>query len=109
MGNLAAVIPRRLFSLPTACALCLITPAALAEYRFDVWTADSGLPQNSIRRILQSRDGYLWLSTSDGVVRFDGVRSTVFDKANSPGGNSRPGSLTVLVVIREVSWTQSIT
>ena len=85
MGNLAAVIPRRLFSLPTACALCLITPAALAEYRFDVWTADSGLPQNSIRRILQSRDGYLWLSTSDGVVRFDGVRFTVFDKANSPG------------------------
>jgi hypothetical protein len=70
-GNLSGVIPRRLFSLATACALWFITHAAVAEYRFDVWTTDSGLPQNSISKILQSRDGYLWLEHAGwtGAVR----------------------------------------
>jgi signal transduction histidine kinase len=59
--------------------------AAHAQFRLDHWTADNGLPQNSIRDIVQTRDGYLWLATHDGLVRFDGVRFTVFDKSNSPG------------------------
>jgi len=59
-------------------------PAA-AQYRFDQWTADNGLPQNSVRSIVQTRDGYLWFTTFDGLVRFDGVRFTVFNKSNSPG------------------------
>ena len=58
---------------------------ARAQYRFDHWTADNGLPQNSVRDIVQTRDGYLWLATLDGLVRFDGVRFTVFNKSNSPG------------------------
>ena len=32
------------------------------------------LPQNSVQAILQTRDGYLWLGTQDGLARFDGVR-----------------------------------
>lgn len=66
--------------------VCLSTagPAA-AQYRFDHWTADNGLPQNSVREIVQTRDGYLWFTTFDGLVRFDGVRFTVFNKSNSPG------------------------
>jgi ligand-binding sensor domain-containing protein len=46
------------------------------------------LPQNTIRSIVQSRDGYLWLTTFDGLARFDGVRFTVFNKSNTPGLNS---------------------
>ncbi|HEY0241502.1 MAG TPA: ATP-binding protein, partial [Gemmatimonadaceae bacterium] len=49
------------------------------------WTVTDGLPVNSITRIIQSRSGYLWLGTFDGLVRFDGVRFTVFNVANSPG------------------------
>jgi len=64
------------------CGLC---STALAQYRFDHWTADNGLPQNSVRDIRQTRDGYLWLTTFDGLVRFDGVRFTIFNKSNSPG------------------------
>ena len=66
--------------------LCLGAAApAAAQYRFDHWTADNGLPQNSVREIVQTRDGYLWFTTFDGLVRFDGVRFTVFNKSNSPG------------------------
>lgn len=56
-----------------------------AQYRFDSWTTDNGLPQNSISAIVQTRDGYLWLATFDGLVRFDGVRFKVFDKSNTKG------------------------
>jgi len=67
--------------------LAVLCPAsaAQAQYRFDSWTADNGLPQNSIHAIHQARDGYLWLATSDGLARFDGVRFTVFKRSNSPG------------------------
>ena len=35
--------------------------------------------------VLQSRDGYIWVATFDGLARFDGVRFTVFNSATSPG------------------------
>src|SRR5262245_1157212 len=69
-------------------ALLMGMAEATAEYRFDVWTAESGLPQNTVRDISQTRDGYLWVATMDGLARFDGVRFTVFNKANSPGLSS---------------------
>ena len=49
----------------------------------DVWRIEDGLPQNSISDIAQTRDGYLWLTTFDGLVRFDGARFTVFDPGNT--------------------------
>jgi ligand-binding sensor domain-containing protein len=65
----------------------LFTPfsIAVAQYRIDSWTTENGLPHNSVSDILQTRDGYLWLATADGLVRFDGVRFTTFNRANSPG------------------------
>jgi ligand-binding sensor domain-containing protein/signal transduction histidine kinase len=65
-------------------AVCLIAQAR-GQYRFDAWTADNGLPQNVIRDVCQTRDGYLWVATLNGLARFDGVRFTVFDRINSPG------------------------
>lgn len=55
------------------CALlvCCVS-SAMAQYRFDVLNTDNGLPQNSVYSILQTRDGYLWLTTLDGLVRYDG-------------------------------------
>lgn len=55
-----------------------------SEYIVDFWETDSGLPQNSVNDILQTRDGYLWLATYDGLVRFNGVDFTVFSMANIP-------------------------
>ena len=47
------------------------------------WTVKDGLPVNSINSLLQDRTGYIWASTFDGLVRFDGLRFTVFNSANS--------------------------
>ncbi|MEZ5427326.1 MAG: diguanylate cyclase [Pyrinomonadaceae bacterium] len=60
-------------------------PDLFAQYRFDSWTTDNGLPQNGVREIAQTPDGYLWFTTFDGLVRFDGVRFTNFNKANTKG------------------------
>jgi ligand-binding sensor domain-containing protein len=46
---------------------------------------ENGLPVNSVTALLQGKDGYLWISTFDGLVRFDGVRFTVFNAATSAG------------------------
>lgn len=48
----------------------------LTQYIQRIWQARQGLPQSSIVAIYQTRDGYLWLGTDDGLVRFDGVRFT---------------------------------
>jgi ligand-binding sensor domain-containing protein/signal transduction histidine kinase len=56
----------------------------LTQFSHEVWQTEDGLPQNSISTITQTRDGYLWLGTLEGLVRFDGVRFTVFDVGNTP-------------------------
>jgi hypothetical protein len=69
--------------LAAASASALNPATPIAQYGRDVWDSDSGLPQNSVDAILQTRDGYLWLGTQEGLVRFDGVRFTIFDTRNS--------------------------
>jgi diguanylate cyclase (GGDEF)-like protein len=64
------------------------TVKALAQYRFDHYTAGNGLPQNTISAITQTRDGFLWFATYDGLVRYDGMRFTVLNKGNSQGISS---------------------
>ncbi len=71
----------------------------LIQYVRDTWRAASGLPQDTVRAIAQTREGYLWLGTEEGLARFDGVRFVVFDRNNSPG---LPGSnVEVLLVARD--------
>src|SRR5260221_4135099 len=66
--------------------LLAMVPSTLGGEAFDVWQVeDNPGQQNPITAILQSHDGYLWLGTYHGLVRFDGVRSIVFDSGNTPG------------------------
>ena len=75
----------------TSLLLCLIIFAgalsarAAEQFGFDTWTTDDGLPQNGVRSIAQTPDGYLWFTTFDGLVRFDGLRFTTFNKSNTVG------------------------
>src|ERR1019366_9485900 len=57
---------------------------ALTQFGHDVWTTSNGLPQDSVRAIAQTTDGYLWFGTTDGLARFDGVNFTVFNASNTP-------------------------
>jgi ligand-binding sensor domain-containing protein/signal transduction histidine kinase len=50
------------------------------EYHVSRWNSEDGLPQNFIRSILQTRDGYIWLGTQFGLSRFDGIRFTLFTR-----------------------------
>ena len=54
------------------------------RYVIDVWQGEKGLPQNAVTGIAQTSDGYLWLSTLDGVARFDGVRFKMFKAGDTP-------------------------
>ncbi len=45
---------------------------------------ENGLPQNTVQALAQTRDGFIWLGTEVGLVRFDGVSFAVFDRESSP-------------------------
>lgn len=49
------------------------------------WDLDDGLPSARINAVVRTSDGYLWLATQKGVVRFDGTHFVVFDTSNTPG------------------------
>ncbi len=53
------------------------------NYFVRVWQSDDGLPQNAVSAVVQTRDGYLWVGTYNGLARFDGVRFRVFDHGNT--------------------------
>jgi signal transduction histidine kinase/ligand-binding sensor domain-containing protein len=87
------VLFARFSSIALARALCLCAALFLSAfahaavqpgYSIQTFQTEQGLPENNINSIIQSRDGYLWLATFGGLVRFDGVRFKVFDSANTP-------------------------
>jgi PAS domain S-box-containing protein len=60
-------------------ALGLEPDKNIDQYAHNTWTAEDGLPGEAVYQILQTPDGYLWLRTSAGLVRFDGVRFVLVD------------------------------
>lgn len=61
-------------ALATIPASALDPSRRLTQYLQRIWQTRQGLPQSTTFAIHQTRDGYLWLGTGDGLVRFDGVR-----------------------------------
>ena len=81
--------------------LALDPHKTLKEYSRTVWTQENGLPQDRIRTITQTADGYLWLGTDEGVTRFDGYDFVDFNSNNS----SLPSnSVTALAAGGEPPW-----
>jgi len=79
--------------LAGALALCLWLPDRgfaldpsrdLLEYNCQTWSRQNGLPANGINAIIQSKDGYLWLGTTVGLVRFDGIEFKLLDLTRAP-------------------------
>jgi len=59
--------------------------AAGQRFHVDAWGTHEGLTANEVLAIVQTHDGYLWLGTLNGLVRFDGLQFKVFDEHNTPG------------------------
>jgi len=64
---------------------CLATTFLSDGHAVRVWQTDDGLPQNMVTCGVQTRDGYLWFGTPNGLTRFDGERFRVFEPANTEG------------------------
>ena len=75
-----------------ALAFAFMVPGALAlnpsvqpsDYIVAHWSTEDGMPHNQVRCIYQTRDGYLWVGTQEGLARFDGLTFTVFNQRNTP-------------------------
>jgi signal transduction histidine kinase/CheY-like chemotaxis protein/ligand-binding sensor domain-containing protein len=64
-------------------AMALDPARQLTQYISDNWQSDRGLPQNVVTGLAQTGNGYLWAATEEGLVRFDGVRFSVFNRSNN--------------------------
>ena len=73
------------------------------DYFFENWLSAEGADLSAVTAILQTHDGYLWLGTYNGLVRFDGTRFVVFNLGGASG--LRNGRITALFEdARQVLW-----
>lgn len=55
------------------------------QYVYKVWDNKNGLPQNTVFDLALDEDGYLWLATEEGLLRFDGGDFKIIEEKNTPG------------------------
>jgi signal transduction histidine kinase/ligand-binding sensor domain-containing protein len=55
-----------------------ISSGAAPQFISREWQSEDGLPSNALRTVVQAADGYLWVGTAEGLVRFDGERFSGF-------------------------------
>lgn len=74
-------------------------------FTFRLWQREQGLPQNFVRALAQTTDGYLWVGSDAGVSRFDGVRFVSF---GLPEGFQVGPAQTLLGDTRGALWIGSV-
>ncbi len=57
----------------------------LERLNLETWGVREGIPDESIQRIVQSADGYLWVATMNGLLRFDANKPRVFQPGRALG------------------------
>jgi signal transduction histidine kinase/ligand-binding sensor domain-containing protein len=74
-----------LLSVAALALILSLTPlfSATPDFYFRSWQTQEGLPSNKILDLRQTQDGFIWIATLDGLVRFDGIKFTVFDNTNA--------------------------
>ena len=77
----------------------------LRHFQHTTWTGDDG-PPTGVHVLGRSRDGYLWLSALNSLLRFDGVRFAVIDSSASPALASSVGGLLIPIAVDQdgVLW-----
>src|SRR6516164_1129466 len=62
-------------------ALAIDPDRAISQYIRDRWGTDKGFPGGTVSAIAQTTDGYLWIGTEKGLIRFDGLNFRLFEQA----------------------------
>ena len=85
------IFPKSLLSALAVCFLCAtaafaIDPGrAMSQYVRERWGTERGFPRGAIHAITQTADGYLWIGTEQGLVRFDGVQFRLIHRQSDLG------------------------
>ena len=82
-----------------SCIICLLGTPADAQYlrKYDV---TSGLSANSIKGIIQDRNGYIWFATSDGLNSFNGNSFKSYGCSYRPIGEDKITALNILTILQ---------
>lgn len=56
----------------------------LAQSSYDQWTGDNGLVSNNITSAIRDRNGFVWITSYNGIMRFDGIQVYVYDETKIP-------------------------
>ena len=70
-------------------AMALNPDRQITQYGHTAWRLDEGIFPSAPHAIAQTADGYLWIGTETGLVRFDGVRFVAW---TAPAGQSLPST-----------------
>jgi signal transduction histidine kinase/ligand-binding sensor domain-containing protein len=62
----------------------ILPSTSLENCSVDQWTGDNGLLSNNLTSVMQAESGFLWITTNNGLMRFDGIRLEIFDQAVVP-------------------------
>lgn len=102
------MMPRRRYRLLGGLFLCALLLATFPgrvgaqqssvvfdRYKVDTWRAQEEVKLVFASNLVQTRDGYLWLSSQSGLVRFDGVRFKTFTADNAPALRGRTRLITI--------------
>lgn len=81
---IAMALPLQLATATPLLAQAVTARPLATEYVREDIDPDLGLPDTQVSAIAQTADGYFWLGTRRGLVRFDGVNATTFSPQNTP-------------------------
>jgi len=84
LRRFARAILLPILALTSFATLALDPDWQASQFQHDTYTRDDGLPADVVWQVIQSRQGYLWLGTQNGLVRFDGIRFKIFNAQNVP-------------------------
>ena len=86
----SAIVGLALLLASSVCAIALDPSLDISQYAHTAWTVREGFAQGPIHSIAQTPDGYLWLGTEAGLLRFDGVRAVPWQP---PAGEHLPSNI----------------
>src|ERR1700730_199805 len=79
-----AVITGVLLSALLLCPFALSKDNRAVAYAARTWQMQDGLPEQTVQAFAQTRNRYLWIGTTGGLLRFDGARFVLYDRDNTP-------------------------